>query len=319
LKLANSIINIALEGPDLAGKSTIFKSIWSKLQESKSYRLFLSDRGPLSILCYGKFYERYNKSELEQLEADVLNFLHYNIVVYVKTSDEVLIERFKNRGDELRQLDDILKIKSVYELYADVFKMHPNFLILNCNNIDGVVDLLSKRLSLGTLKDKIDDITEIVKFFGTKRADTKEIINYRLEYQVSIWDFLSMKIDCDILKSYHNFKELEYDSYELLYAKFKRKIEAELSGYYGKKEDIYSRRFVFVDEECLSYFHIMLKGGNLFVKVNFRSSNISLLKYDIFSIVKMIKIFIQKTKTQLVVDSIKLVIDFDSIHEINET
>ena len=87
--IADTIKHITIEGPDLAGKSTVFKQLWKNLQEENSYKLFLSDRGPFSVLCYGKFYNRYSTTQLQQLEADVLNFLHSNIVVYIRTPDEV--------------------------------------------------------------------------------------------------------------------------------------------------------------------------------------------------------------------------------------
>ena len=95
-------------------------------------------------------------------------------------------------------------------------------------------------------------------------------------------------------------------------AKFRKKIESELSGYYGKKQTSDSRRFVFTDDECLSYFHILCRNDKLYVNVSFRSSNIDLFDHDFISICNMILIFYDKFEIDY---GVEMNIKFDSLHK----
>ena len=149
--------------------------------------------------------------------------------------------------------------------------------------------------------------------FGSEHMGTKELINYKMDFdmtsgQIEHWSSKDLYAG---LENINDYEQLEIDSYKFQLAKFRKKIESELSGYYGKKQMSDSRRFVFTDDECLSYVHMLFRGDTLYVNVNFRSSNIMLFNHDFMSICKMIKIWFEKCCE---VDKIKMNIKFDSLH-----
>ena len=314
--------HIFLEGSDLAGKSTTFKSIWRELQENKNYSLFLSDRSYFSILCYGEYYNRYDSGTMDNIHKNFFNFLNNNnIVFYLKLDKNMILNRYLQRGDDDRSIDDILKIKCIYDLYANYYSAHPSFVTVDVNNmsVSEITKFILTKLDTinsNTIYDKINIASDIIDNYGIDINGTKELINYEIFHTMQI-DEIS---DCFIKREHllgiidDDFINLEIDSYDYQISRFNKKIESVLSGYYGKKEGLESRKFVFTDDECLSYFHILVRDDRYFINVNFRSSNIKLLSIDIKSILLMIYNFNKKNNFKNI-KSVNINIKFDSLHK----
>lgn len=130
---------IAVEGPDLAGKSTLCAEAsrnlgivsfapWADLQHAQpaltsvsrtlldlsrqTAQPFLSDRFIISELCYGPLLGR--KSDYIWSLLDEWSSLDMLSVVLILPNHEVLRERYRQRGDSMHTLDMILRVSDEY-------------------------------------------------------------------------------------------------------------------------------------------------------------------------------------------------------------
>tara|TARA_Y100000310_G_scaffold329469_1_gene399383 strand:- start:129 stop:1079 length:951 start_codon:yes stop_codon:yes gene_type:complete len=309
---------IILEGPDCSGKTTQFKEVWSKIQLDNNYQLLLNDRGLMSILAYGIANNRFDN--IESIQNEFLEYLNKNIVVYFSISLETLKERFAERGDELQKWEDIEKVWSIYEKLKKRYEAHPNFKAINgdesISNIMTEIDHIVHLIKSPSYHEKLMQAGTILRQYGNVVDNTKELVNYEIEFDLNYSKIKAIikgdHLSTPLANIRGSYAQLEIDSYNYQDAKFIKKLETILSGYYGAKEDIESRKFVFTDDECLSYFHILCRNKILYVNAHFRSSNIDLFHHDFVSICKMIKIFYDKLDVKY---DIRLNIKFDSLHK----
>ena len=82
------IEKIIIEGPDLAGKTTLF----NKMHEISKFRWNIQDRSALSMLVYAKMYERDTFHLVENLKKELFNLS--NQIILLLPPFEVLAKRF---------------------------------------------------------------------------------------------------------------------------------------------------------------------------------------------------------------------------------
>ena len=313
----NKRLQLVFEGPDCSGKTTQYQKIWKKIQSANDFDVLLNDRGLMSILVYGQFNGRFDN--IEEREREFISYLNDNIVFYFDITIAELQRRFEDRGDELQDWNTIRDVANKYKEWSERLSKHRNFWIIRAEDkpdeiaarINGILEMYNDFLL--TPNYQIGTAIETVQHFGQKHNNTLELINYKMDFdmtsgEIELW---SSKDLYSGLENINDYEQLEIDSYKFQLSKFRKKIEAELSGYYGSKQTMDSRRFVFTDDECLSYVHILHRNGTLYVNVNFRSSNVMLFNHDFISICKMIKIWFEKCGE---IDKIKMNIKFDSLH-----
>ena len=315
--MMNKRLQLVFEGPDCSGKTTQYQKIWKKIQSANDFDVLLNDRGLMSILVYGQFNGRFDN--IEEREREFISYLNDNIVFYFDITIAELQRRFEDRGDELQDWNTIRDVANKYKEWSERLSKHRNFWIIRAEDkpdeiaarINGILEMYNDFLL--TPNYQIGTAIETVQHFGQKHNNTLELINYKMDFdmtsgEIELW---SSKDLYSGLENINDYEQLEIDSYKFQLSKFRKKIEAELSGYYGSKQTMDSRRFVFTDDECLSYVHILHRNGTLYVNVNFRSSNVMLFNHDFISICKMIKIWFEKCGE---IDKIKMNIKFDSLH-----
>tara|TARA_Y100000004_G_scaffold136261_1_gene154311 strand:+ start:1379 stop:2347 length:969 start_codon:yes stop_codon:yes gene_type:complete len=313
----NKRLQLVFEGPDCSGKTTQYQKIWKKIQSANDFDVLLNDRGLMSILVYGQFNGRFDN--IEEREREFISYLNDNIVFYFDITIAELQRRFEDRGDELQDWNTIRDVANKYKEWSKRLSKHRNFWVIRAEDkpdeiaarINGILEMYNDFLL--TPNYQIGTAIETVQHFGQKHNNTLELINYKMDFdmtsgEIELW---SSKDLYSGLENINDYEQLEIDSYKFQLSKFRKKIEAELSGYYGSKQTMDSRRFVFTDDECLSYVHILHRNGTLYVNVNFRSSNVMLFNHDFISICKMIKIWFEKCGE---IDKIKMNIKFDSLH-----
>lgn len=313
----NKRLQLVFEGPDCSGKTTQYQKIWKKIQSANDFDVLLNDRGLMSILVYGQFNGRFDN--IEEREREFISYLNDNIVFYFDITIAELQRRFEDRGDELQDWNTIRDVANKYKEWSERLSKHRNFWVIRAEDkpdeiaarINGILEMYNDFLL--TPNYQIGTAIETVQHFGQKHNNTLELINYKMDFdmtsgEIELW---SSKDLYSGLENINDYEQLEIDSYKFQLSKFRKKIEAELSGYYGSKQTMDSRRFVFTDDECLSYVHILHRNGTLYVNVNFRSSNVMLFNHDFISICKMIKIWFEKCGE---IDKIKMNIKFDSLH-----
>lgn len=315
--MMNKRLQLVFEGPDCSGKTTQYQKIWKKIQSANDFDVLLNDRGLMSILVYGQFNGRFDN--IEEREREFISYLNDNIVFYFDITIAELQRRFEDRGDELQDWNTIRDVANKYKEWSERLSKHRNFWVIRAEDkpdeiaarINGILEMYNDFLL--TPNYQIGTAIETVQHFGQKHNNTLELINYKMDFdmtsgEIELW---SSKDLYSGLENINDYEQLEIDSYKFQLSKFRKKIEAELSGYYGSKQTMDSRRFVFTDDECLSYVHILHRNGMLYVNVNFRSSNVMLFNHDFISICKMIKIWFEKCGE---IDKIKMNIKFDSLH-----
>ena len=100
--------NITLEGPDLAGKTSVFDAI----HEATSFKYNIQDRSELSMLCYAEMYGRDTGIWHKRLR-DRLNKLNDRMIVILPTIDAIF-ERYRWRGDEIQDQKSLRKLHSIF-------------------------------------------------------------------------------------------------------------------------------------------------------------------------------------------------------------
>tara|TARA_R110000744_G_scaffold3594_2_gene13552 strand:+ start:15398 stop:16372 length:975 start_codon:yes stop_codon:yes gene_type:complete len=317
--MMNKRLQLVFEGPDCAGKTTQYQKVWENIQSGNDFDVLLNDRGLMSIMAYGMLHNRFDNNE--EREQEFISYLNDNIVFYFDISEAELHKRYSKRGDEFQTWSAIKHVAEIYKDLSIRFAKHRNFWIIDgedepghiAKRINGIIEmynefLLSPEHQMGTAITALQE-------FGSEHMGTKELVNYKMDLDMTCSDVeqWSSKDLFAGLENINDYQQLEIDSYKFQLAKFTKKLESELSGYYGKKEGSLSRRFVFTDDECLSYVHILLRGSTLNVNVNFRSSNIFLFNHDFISICMMIETWLDKNANAMV-ENVKINIKFDSLH-----
>ena len=102
--------NVTLEGPDLAGKTTLMSQIHK--QTNNKYNII--DRSTMSALVYSTFYDRPNVKLLERQLRNELNDLNNRTILLIPDTDE-LGRRYNKRGDEIQRWADVISITNIYE------------------------------------------------------------------------------------------------------------------------------------------------------------------------------------------------------------
>ena len=84
------IEKIILEGPDLSGKTTLYK----QMHNLSNYRWNIQDRSSLSMVVYARLYDRPDFYHVESLKQELNNL--NNIMVILLPSWSVIADRFRN-------------------------------------------------------------------------------------------------------------------------------------------------------------------------------------------------------------------------------
>ena len=107
------IEKIIIEGPDLAGKTTLYNNI----HEISKYRWNVQDRSALSMLIYAKLYNRDTLHLVENLKKELFNL--NNQIVLLLPPFEVLAKRFQKRGDPIQNMISLKKLYGLFSEFAD--------------------------------------------------------------------------------------------------------------------------------------------------------------------------------------------------------
>ena len=264
----NPINTIILEGPDLSGKSTLFKM----LHDKSGYRWNIQDRSSLSMVVYSKLYNRPEFDHVERLNFELNNLNNQMIILLPKW--EVIVNRFYDRGDEIQNFISLRKVYDLFKEAANELETLPNVSVLT-NEVD---DFIIDSLISGFTNIESASFSSIADRCLTASAAGKNLEKVGLRF---------ISYDNGAFADV-NLKDLQYEKEKVYYDKIKekvlRKIEDELVGIneYSRIEDINSRRFIYTSDTCISLAHFLYRGGILDAKYFLRSSNTrDTLQYDL--------------------------------------
>ncbi len=257
------IEKIIIEGPDLAGKTTLY----NKMHEISKFRWNVQDRSALSMLIYAKMYNRDTFHLVENLKKELFNL--NNQIVLLLPPIEVLSRRFQKRGDPIQNLVTLRKLHKLFSAFADEYMHLPNVCVITKE-----LDDKSYPLIVGHFLSK-EKHTNIHHFPEAcmKSADSqesKEVVGLRLTY---FDDGQFTDVKPDLLKYEH---EKDY------YDKIEQQLRGKMLNNHAVGQDSSSRRIIYHDDSCISLSHFLIRDQIFDAKFFLRSSNVKdTLKYDI--------------------------------------
>jgi hypothetical protein len=257
------IEKIIIEGPDLAGKTTLY----NKIHEISKYRWNIQDRSALSMLIYAKMYNRDTFHLVENLKKELFNL--NNQIVLLLPPFEVLAKRFQHRGDPIQNIISLKKLHNIYAEFEKEYGSLPNVTIIKKEINDQMYSSIVGRF-LG-----MENHTTIHHFPGmcVNSADTqddKEVVGLRLTY-FDDGEFADVKQEL-----------LEYEGEKEYYDKIEQQLRAKMLDNACTNQDSSSRRIIYHDDSCISLAHFLIRDQIFDAKFFLRSSNVKdTLKYDI--------------------------------------
>lgn len=258
---------IILEGPDLAGKT----SFYNELHRLTSYRWNIQDRSALSMLIYAKLYNRDTFIEVERLNKE-LKDLNNVYVILLPPWDEIG-RRFNERGDEIQNLASLRKLYELFTEATNDLESFPNVIVIRSKDTKSWAEQTVKSI----VEIEMTPINTLHKYVcrfakASKNFDANHI-------NLTYYDDGQFKL---LNKKIIDYKpEKEY--YEKIICQMLGKIEEELTGKneYNRIEDIFSRRFVYSDQSCISFIQYTFRNDMLDCHFVLRSSNTKdTLEYD---------------------------------------
>lgn len=261
------IKNVFIEGPDCSGKTTVI----NKIHKHTNYRYHMFDRSRMSKNIFSLMYNRDDDYLNNQLYLEERNDLS-NIYIVLLPDLNVVIERFKERGDEIHDLEGIKKVYHAFENEIENIGFSPNIAVIKSSDNQW-------KLALDFI-EKYEKKSEfnLIKHF-VYASEEKEIVSLKSSEFGLIKD-LKKNLECMKFK-----KEKEY--YEQIEKDFIQKIIDEISGKneYNRKENQNSRRFIFVSDTCISSIHAIVRNDLITFNVYMRSSNVDQINHD-YSFIK---------------------------------
>ena len=262
---------IFIEGPDCSGKTTLYEMI----HKASNYKWNIQDRSALSMLIHAKYYGRDTFNQVEQLKRELYN-LNNQMIICLPDWD-VIVKRFMKRGDPIQNIQSLRKLYNLFFEAANEFQYYPNVTVIR-NEVDEslVKSLINQyhsfeRKSVHHLRDSM------LQMLGTSAANRwQEIIGLNfVHYDTGDFSDIDEK-----MLAY----ETEKDYYKRIEKTMFRTIKNELNGLnsYKRKEDKYSRRFIYADDSCIATCHFLIREGNMDARFFLRSSNVKdTVQYDL--------------------------------------
>jgi hypothetical protein len=251
---------VILEAPDLGGKTSLFHEVHKRTR----YCWNIHDRSWLTMFLYGKFYGR----PMDDLERGLLGELSYlnNSVVVLLPSWEVIVRRFRERGDEIQ---DEKSLKTIHELYSDhdwIGKL-PNVLFLRssdasvADNASVVISWIQARQNR-TLDSLADEVSTFAREMRVSPAG-KSNDAFRFDFEISL----------DVSSTLNAVDRELVDYHRDLGSLFFQRVENEIFGLNRHREmqDCRSRRFIVSSNSRISLVHLVFRDDSLDFHVTFRS------------------------------------------------
>tara|TARA_B100000674_G_scaffold481604_1_gene482629 strand:- start:879 stop:1775 length:897 start_codon:yes stop_codon:yes gene_type:complete len=257
------IEKIIIEGPDLAGKTTLF----NKMHEISKFRWNIQDRSALSMLVYAKMYGRDTFHLVENLKKELFNL--NNQIVLLLPPIEVLSKRFQKRGDPIQNLITLRKLHSLFSEFEKEYGTLPNVTVVK-KEIDewGYRSIVGRFLGLEIHANTHKFPTMCLNSANTQ--DNKEVVGLRFTY-FDDGQFTDVKPEL-----------LEYDGEKEYYDKIEQQLRGKMLNNHATGQDSSSRRIIYHDDSCISLAHFLIRDQIFDAKFFIRSSNVKdTLKYDI--------------------------------------
>ena len=234
--------NVTLEGPDLAGKTTLMSQIHK--QTNNKYNII--DRSTMSALVYSIYYDRPNVKLLERQLRNELNNLNNRTILLMPEIDE-LGRRYNKRGDEIQRWADVIAIANIYETLIKKFGKFSTLKVIRSNK--------PLKEALAYLHTSGKDIPQEVLLNAVASDDEAFPVRFEEDLGAGFMTRITDALDFE--------SEREY--YTKILSKMLTTITKENIGDnpYGKPQDPKTtRRYIYADDTCIALFHMMYRDGD---------------------------------------------------------
>lgn len=300
------IPQIIVEGNDLVGKTSFQKAMFRMPDCPVSKRLFTGDRGILTHYLYNQYFSRYPELESCYIN-DLIDHISSNGTIILTLNNASLSKRFKERGDDLYDIDTIFGMNSLYNANAEGLKNIPFVKVIEADD-KSIAQTIAEaepwfNMMMNTdMSTKIWNLYRMIQRMGKGVGNTKEITNVRLQSAENNLETTKFESMMDYFGGFakmveHGEYTMAIENHALFFAALKSKmiyiIQKEIK-MYGQKEDT-TRRFHFTNDSggCINTLGINFRknaNNNIecFVTANFRSSDIAILPFDVFGVYTVI-------------------------------
>ena len=233
---------VTLEGPDLAGKTTLMRQIHK--ETNNKYNII--DRSTMSALVYSTFYDRPNVKLLERQLRNELNDLNNRTILLMPETDE-LGRRYNDRGDEIQRWADVISIANIYEDLLKKFNGFSTLKVIRSNQ--------PLQEALDYLESAGDDIPNEVMLNAKASDDEAFPVKFEVDLGAGFMTAINDAFDFE--------SEREY--YTKILSKMLTTITKENIGDnpYGAPQDPKkTRRYIYADDTCIALFHMMYRDGD---------------------------------------------------------
>jgi len=255
--------NITLEGPDLAGKTSVYTAI----HEKTGFKYNIQDRSEFSMLCYAELYGRDTQIWHKRLR-DRLNRLNDRMVVILPTLDEIL-ERYRWRGDKIQNQKSLRKLYSIFKKNIKKYSEYSTLGVIlgDQGGVDDIANLCHEWIISKETKDLNLIANDVIE---NAIASNNEA--YPLTFQLDMSPYLKRSNLADIM-----LDDREGKYYNSILQNVIKNIDHELSR--NNEHDIEqnpltSRRFIHTEPTCISLFHTMNRQNRLDFNAVCRSSDV---------------------------------------------
>jgi hypothetical protein len=248
---------VFIEGPDLSGKTTLIRD----LHRRTSYRYHLMDRSHISRDLFAKMYSRPTDPMMD-LEINNLNNRYY----ILDPSAEIVRQRFAVRGDEIHDLDGVLRVREAFiDLQSTMLSNLPNLIFVPVVGDHDIAGFVANHLESSTKCTMMSVASEALCHANARGGET-----WGLSVTLHEDGGFEQVVESD------RDPDFEVDYYKKISGTMLEKIRNEMEGIneYSRRETIYSRRFVFSDNSCISFIQVGIRDGKADFYVCIRSSNL---------------------------------------------
>ncbi len=242
----------------MTGKTSLYES----LHKLTNFRWNIQDRSALSMVCYARQYERFEKDLRRDLYKELTSL--NNRFVILMPPIKVLLDRLDSRGDEVQNENSLVTLYGIFSEEVEKICGLPNVLVLR--------DVMSKEETTIT----------VAKWLGGIDSCTSSLVGDHIRQFVESADgdehVVSLEVTGKIQSDYDNSimsNPLEGNYYKNIERDFENIIEKELDGIneYNTPQDMSSRRFYYSSRSCISSLHFKPRGETLELICCFRSTD----------------------------------------------
>jgi hypothetical protein len=253
------ISKICIEGPDLAGKSSLYNSIHKKT----GFKWNIDDRSTLSMCVYANQYDRDDFYLRQNLSLELSNL--NNHIVLLHPDLNVIHDRFLDRGDEFQDADSLVDLHYRFTKEFEKICMFPNVHVFTSGTAEEQTNKIVSDLHTWEKRTPSEIghlVNEFAKFSPNRECTTTQFHFYD--------DGKFEDIDDNIEST-----PGEEAYYSKIHCKLLGKIKDEQMGIneYKRKETNQSRRFVYTGDDCISFIQIIVRDKLMDVHAVFRSSD----------------------------------------------